>query len=428
MSSETFPNSKARSRVRLFVILVLLGIVGVIFVQANQRLRSNRLSTATTADLEKDLKQNPEDKQLMFRVAYKQVRDGKHKEALAIMQRLVQLEPQSTINWYGLARCAAGAGQAQLAIDAYKRVVALDPKQTKAQISLGEIYAAAGLITDALREYDAANDKLEAARYGALWPKCLVKKGRDEEAWEVLMTSIQRNPTQDEGYIILADLGLRLKRQNEAEIWLQRRLKMTSVYPVADVRRALARFLLAQPDSPDSLETAEVVLRVLISHVGNDEKTGALMGQVLLARGKSKEAKTFVEAGLKRDPDHRDSLRVLAEIYTKLGQPDKADQMRSRLALLEKKEGELPALRRAVEAAPDDVNARLRLAEALDREEQFGEATEECEAILAKNPTDTKAAALRDQYRQKALDKLTRTSGFTQSAGDLPSGTGPQQE
>jgi tetratricopeptide (TPR) repeat protein len=426
-SDLSFFSSPIGRSVRLFGLLGLMGLMGYSFVRINQSVRITHLTTSAKPDeLKKALAESPNDRELLRTFAYKQFREGDPREAMEAMQRLVKLEPDSISTWFGLARCAAMAGNANVATEAYQKVLSFEPQNATARLAVGEIYAEAGLVTDALREYDAVNDKEAAARFGGpSWAKSLMHEGRNEEAWNILVGSLKQMPMQEKPFLTLAELGIKLKRFGEAEALIQRRIGNSDFYPMPEVRRAMARVLLAQPESPDSLETAEAVMRVLMANDDEDVESNALLGQVLLARGKRQEAKAALERGLKTDPNHRASLTLLAELSTKLGQSEQAARLRARLETLKKQEGDLPALRKAVEVAPDNAAAQLRLTDALDRAGLFGEAADVCEAILAKNPSDAKASEMRDAFRQKALDKLTKSGEFKASVPSTPSEMAP---
>lgn len=422
---ETMPPPR-RQWIRLLGLTAFVGLVGYGFAQVNQSMRANHLETAPPEALYRDLQNNPKDAELLYQLAYRQLKQGEAKEALSLMQQLVTLQPDSVKAWYGLARCAAAAGSAEDAAEAYRKVVALEPGNSAARLSLSQIYAEAGLVTDALREYDAAQkEKLfEMPSGGDVWAQCLHKKGRSEEAWDILIQSIKRSPKQDGAYLALAQLGIDMKRFEPAEVWLKRRINMTP-YPEPDARRAYARLLLAQPDSPQSLETAEVMMRILIERTDPSGETNALLGRVLMAQKRWKEAKQILEQGLKADPEHRDSLAALSEVHTRLGDASRAAQLQARIAALDTEDAALKQSRRAVEAAPEDVNARFTLAEALEKAGQYSEAAEACESILAAAPSDARATALRDACREKAIARLTQQGKLKAGSAQESAGNNP---
>src|SRR5262249_43314939 len=154
-------------------------------------------------------------------------------EAYRLMSELVKRQPGSLRNWLGLARCASQLGHSRETVEAYRRALALDPRQADAHAFLGQIYGEAGLTTEALQEFDQAqklNSRVDINN--ELLASCLLQKGRVAEAWERIARSLNANPFQDTAYLVLTRAGTRLGKLDEVEAMLMRRIEITRIYPV----------------------------------------------------------------------------------------------------------------------------------------------------------------------------------------------------
>ncbi|MCS6777221.1 MAG: tetratricopeptide repeat protein [Chloroherpetonaceae bacterium] len=399
------------SRPWLRPLLIVAAIVGIIFglARINQAMRLNHLASAPTEVLHQELQSRPDDVDLLYHLAYKHLKSGENEEAFQLMQRLVRLQPQSVNAWYGLARCAAPAGHALETVEAYRRVLALDPKNKRARLALGQVYAQAGLYTDAVREYDLARDTMLAASYGDTFPRCLLRRGRLQEAWDLAQLSVAMNLKQEDIFLVIEELGHRLKREAEAEALLRKRLNLTPQYPEPVLRHAMARLLLAQSEAPEALPTAEVMLRALIDREETPNgESFYYLGRTLMARQRWREAQAPLERAVQLKPGYREALEALREVYTRQGDRERAARLQARLARLDRPDASLQRLRAAARARPEDREAQIALVRALQEKGLYGEAAEVCETFLERHSQDAAMVALRDDCRYRALTALSR--------------------
>src|SRR5688572_27472047 len=98
--SEDYMPARRPLWVGLLGLTLVLGVIGFIFIQMNQKVRTSRLNDATVAELHQEVARNPNDAELLFRLAFRHHRFGENKEALPLMQRLVQLQPNSDKAWF----------------------------------------------------------------------------------------------------------------------------------------------------------------------------------------------------------------------------------------------------------------------------------------------------------------------------------------
>lgn len=427
MRDEVEPLSRS-SRPWLRWLLLAVAAGGIIFglARINQAMRLHHLASAPAEALHQELQHRPNDVDLLYHLAYKHLKNGESEEAFQLMRRLVRLQPDSVNAWYGLARCAAPAGHAVATVEAYRRVLALDPKNKRARLALGQVYAQAGLYTDAVREYDLARDPVMAASYGDTFPRCLLRRGRLQEAWDLAQFSAAMNLKQEDLFLVIEELGHRLRRQAEAEALLRRRLNLTPQYPEPVLRHAMARLLLAQPEAPEALTTAEVMLRALIDREeAPDGESFYYLGRTLMARKRWREAQAPLERAVQLKPDYREALEALREVYLRQGNRERAGRLQARLAQLDRLRAHLQRLREAARSRPEDRGAQRVLIRALQERGDYGEAAEVCEAFLERHPQDAEIVALRDDCRNRALEALSRKGRLRMEADPVTSAVAP---
>lgn len=409
-----------RRRTRLAVVLSL-GIAAIFcFLYINRASRQRWLLTAPISALEQAAQKHPEDTELIYRFAYRLIGEGRVEESLSLMERVVRREPRSLLYRYGYARAADYAGRYLEAARSYQKAIELDPTFAEAHAGLSALYGEAGLETDALREFEQTNRLNPSLPVDyALWARCLIHKGRLEEAWDKLRRSVQQNPVQNRPYPLLAEVGIKLKRYQETEAILIRRIDLTQAYPVGVARAPLVRVMLAQSPDRETLKMAEEVAEIAVTDPAPKADYWAVLGQVRLLRRNLEGSRRALEAGLKLEPDHLECLRLLATVYERQARAEQAASLRARIAALTVEAPEIAALRKRVRAAPGDAEARLALATALMKADRPAEGAEECLEALHLAPKHPGATTLLETCRTEALRKLERSSGTT-STGRQP--------
>lgn len=389
----------------LFVLL-LYGILSM-----GRSTREQALADASLETLEKAASRGDRDSDLLLYLSYRLAQDGRAAEAAEKMEQVVRREPRSARYWDVLGRCAAAAGRAPRAVEAYQKAIALEPGMASAHVALGRIYGEAGLVTDALAQFERAV-KIDpgASVSEVLWAKYLARKGRLPEAWKRLTAALARDPMQDDAYPLVVEIGPRMGRFEEAAQLMRRRLRLTDVYQLSAMRSSLIRMLLAHDRKPQTLKEAEELARVAITDPNAPADNNADLGRVLLLRGDLEGARRALEAGRRRQPDHRECLVLLAEVAGRQGRAREAALLRGRIP----PQKAAPSPPEIAPIASGDGKDRLTRARALQRAGRYGEAAEECQEALrraaqAGTPQNPEATALLQTCRAQALVKLAET-------------------
>jgi len=398
---------------RLFYVAIALAVVIMIasfFAAVGSSNREHWMTTAPIEQVQAEAAKRPDDRELLFSLAYRLAKNGNGEDALSIMKRLATVEPRSERYRMGMARCAAQSGHLVEAVDAYKAVCELDNKQSEAHSYLGQIYAKAGLVSDGLEEIEKARQiDANAPVNVVVWAQCLLATGRTQEAWDVVQRSLEGNPAQDPVYPIFTELGLRLGKTSEVEDKLLFRVSLSPMYAVAPARLGLARLVLARSHDPAALQQAEEYARLALSQKSPD--ASAQLARIQLLQKDIKGARATLEEGLLVDPKHVDCLHLLADVYDRQGSSAEARKLRDRLKLLDPPTStpQTKALEAEVRSAPDDIGKRTRLAAGLEKIGAFGEAAEQYRQVTNRAPTDQDALARLNACRLAALQKLERS-------------------
>jgi tetratricopeptide (TPR) repeat protein len=391
-------------------IALIGGLVYSLVVSVSQAQKENSFSNASLKDLTAAEAKNPDNPGLLYELAHRLERDGKNDDARQLMQKLVQKQPQNLTYWQGYARCAAESGHAIDALDAYKKAYELSPGWATGHFKRAEILASAGLMTEAVQEYDQGA-KLDPGGVGVNvlpWARSLAAKGRDQDAWDRLTAAMKKSMLADECYELLTDLAIRLKRTAEFDKLIESRISFTPSYPVGKFHVFEMQVALMDNPDADTLRAMEVVALESTHELYPLPECYAMLGKLRRLRGDLKGAESALKTGvtLTKTGDINGCLQELAEVYHRTGRTEQEQDIRSRLQKATGETPELAALRQRVKGAPRDAAALPALAKGLEEAGKFGEAADTYEDLLAINPQDPTASAKWDPLRRKALEQL----------------------
>lgn len=135
---------------------------------------------AAAAAFQEALKENPQDTLINDRLAQAFQKSGQYEKAEQVYKHLAQLSPEYSLNYYRtILRMYDEAGLGDKAIEAAKKIVELNPKDSDSLYNLGYMYA---------------------------------KQRRYNEAIESLKKSVQIRPNFEYGYLTLANCYVELKQ------------------------------------------------------------------------------------------------------------------------------------------------------------------------------------------------------------------------
>jgi Flp pilus assembly protein TadD len=409
-SNDHFQYLAWRRKRRVLAVAIGLPVVALLYIFANQYTRKAWMKTANLSDLGSIASASPGDTDVQFNYAFRLMGDGQTPEALAIMKRVVKEAPNNPMYLFGLGRCATAMGEALLGEECMLKVIAMKPDMPEAHFTLASIYGSANLVTDAIKEFDEAvrlGGRLKSDR--AIYGECLVKAGRYEDAWRVLKEFVTEDRMNSEVYPLLMVAAKHTGNDEEANTLALNRLKMTSSYPLHEIRALLIERALGEKWSKETIQRA-LFLAEDVAKVGNSVTINILLGRIRLLNGDPKGALAALDHTLEHERNSSNELDVRARALRQLGRVDEAQRCEKQLATLRAPADRLIALRRAIVEAPDDTNHQLALAKELKSQSKYGEATEACIPIVAKHPDNAEAKQLHDECRKLALQHLEQAS------------------
>ena len=216
----------------------------------------------------------------------------------------------------GVAAAYKEAGHEEKALDAYRRMLEIDPSNTSLQMTLGDRWHREGLLRRAHASFMAAGDEYsrqgkeekaltaymkaqsvqpdEHKTLAAITSKC-VARGHAGDAIDILSESLSRNSNDAEMLRILGSTYLSAGRLDDAEIIFQRLLALDS----SEYRNLLAvgEKYLEKGDLDRAVEQLDGFF------------------DSLMANRNEQEAVNFLNKVLNCDPEHPASLRKLVQIF-----------------------------------------------------------------------------------------------------------------
>lgn len=224
-----------------------------------------------------------------------------------------------------------------------------------ARTALGETLAIApGPDFDAVAFHEAlVRERPKDGQMRMLLGRALLQAGRAEEAIAALEQARRLAPDEERIHALLAAAAIRLDDPARAVAPLRALLERPNASPALFLTLAAVLTELSRP-----AEAAEVLRQGRSRHPGDAELARRLV-LVLLAAGDRAGALAEAEALVATTPRDRNALALLGDVAARAGQEDKAER----------------AYRKALEAAPDDVELLNNLAWLLrDRAGRLNEA------------------------------------------------------
>ena len=212
--------------------------------------------------------------------------------------RLNQVE-EATECFQEVAESYAGTGFTVRAIAVYKKLSKLNPVNLEYILKLGELYRQQGLLNDARSQYMQAADSL-------------LRSGKMEEGTQLYEKILELDPENLSLQSKLADLYLRLARNNQASDLLLRLAENALRRGILDgAEQALGRLATMLPDDPKVLE---------------------LKGRVALQRGNPAQAAECLE-NLPALQSTESGLQLLSNVYLQTGSIEKAIPVAKKLLI-----------------------------------------------------------------------------------------------
>jgi tetratricopeptide (TPR) repeat protein len=299
-------------------------------LQAAQKYVDKKKYDRAIAEYQKIVQEDPTDARILLKIGDLQARLQAYPEAIATYDRVGQ--------YY------SSQGFALKAIAVYKQIRELIRKHSPQLADryghiipkLAEIYTQLGLTSDALSAYDEVATRLQ-------------KNGRDRDAIEIFSKMVELDSTNPLPHLRLAEACCRVQSVDEAidSFWTAAEL-LLNLGRHDDAQRVIERILHFRPDPQFARVAAELYLQK-----GTRED-----GMQALAK---------LQIAFQADPKNLDTLGLLAQAFTSIGQEAKALEVYKEMARIARDQGrtdlfsELAAHLRAVAPHDDGVRALLSI-------------------------------------------------------------------
>lgn len=294
-------------------------------LQSAQRYVDRKKYDRAIAEYERLVEQDPNDARTLLKIGDLQARLHAYPEAIATYDRVGQ--------FYG------SHGFAQKAIAVYKQIRELIRKHAPQLTDryghivprLAEIYTQLGLTSEALQAYDEVATHLQ-------------KTGRDRDAIDIFYKMVELDAGNPLPHLRLAEACCRVQNVDDA---------IESFWTAAD--------LLLGMDRPD--DALKVVERIL--HFRQDPRFARVAAELYLrqnSREAGLQALSKLQICFQANPKDLDTLALLAQAFTTIGQQGKAIEVYKEMARTAREHNEQDMFRQLLdhlrEVAPDDEQVR----------------------------------------------------------------------
>ena len=296
------------------ILLVSLG-----FLTWRQTAEYHNLFALYTATLQK----NPGCWMANYNLGIVLSAQGEADQAIDHYRRAVALRPDYAEAHYNLGRLLVEQGQLADAIAHYERAAAINPADAEAQNNLGVTLFGIGRTDDAIAHYQKALEiRPGYAEVSCNLANALIAKGDFDGAISRYKACLEAIPDQEEAQYNLASALLRRGRTDEAIVEYQ---KVLQTHPEsADahanlgsawltkgrVRDAMAEYTKALQISPENLAALSNLAWLLATSADSSLRNGS--EAVLLAER--------ADSASSRSDKHPTVLRILAAAYAEAGQ------------------------------------------------------------------------------------------------------------
>lgn len=257
-----------------------------------------------------------------------------------------------------------------LALQAFRAVIRLNPTHTRAWIELGRVHDAQGEVSAALADYQKAQECAAAAEAHDLYltaarerARVLAKSGAKEEAVRLFQEILERDSEDALTLYNLATVLLDLDRNEEALKHAQQ-----AVYANGSQARFLYAYALAAQKT-GRVDLALTQYQLAAARDPAHVKAHNNLGKLYLDKGALQEAETHLQAALAHDAQNFEVNSNLGKLYVLRAQWETA----------------IAHYRRAATAQPQDREAQCQVARVYVAAGQPHEALRAYRAVLAQD-------------------------------------------
>lgn len=365
---------------------------GTLVLSGSLKARDQDLPGAL-ADAEAALKADPDNSNGYALKSSVQLAMKDKDGALATAKIATERLPKEASLWVILATLHAERGEATEAGTAYSKLIELQPKDIAPRLALAKFYNQAGKLDEAektIRDAIAAFPDETDPKLGLI--EFLVARRTPEVGEQELVKMIEADPSRTALRFGLGKLYEAGQQFDKAKTLYQEILAKDATGPDSlEAKNRLALLALRENDKETAIKLTDEVLKQ------NPQDRGALMtrGRMALQKGDAVSAINDFRAVQRDEPNSAEVLRLLAEAHLMNKEPQLAED----------------TLNRSLEANPQDVDARVRLAQILGQGGRGAASVELLQRGLQAIPNDLRLyeALVRSQVANKDVDGARKT-------------------
>ncbi len=330
---------------------------------------------------EEAVRYDPDNAELLVRLATLYVRDGRLKDALERVKHAVAIAPDSIDARLLAAGVSSALGDDGYAESQYREVLKLDPHNQEAYLYLGTLNAKRGNYDEALKIFQRLIDIDPGSFLGYYYAGRVMASAKNyPQAETYYRKALKLNPQSE---LVLLDLGVLREAEGKQQDAIGLYQKILQINPNNEmVRRHLADIYVGEKKYDQALGE----FRRLEESSTTPTDTRIKIGLLYFERGDYDRAATEFNLVLGSEPDNSRVHYYLGTVYTELNENSKAAS----------EFGKIP------KGADHYVESRLQLAYLDDKDKRYDDAIAALQDALAQRPDDGEIIGfLVGVYREK---------------------------
>jgi putative PEP-CTERM system TPR-repeat lipoprotein len=289
---------------------------------------------------------------------------GKHKEALALMDRVLGADPSNVDAWMVMAGLRLEAGKDPAgAMEAYRKVLALKKDHVQAASALIALHLSQNDVAAATQIYqELAKTAPAAAQTHMAAAQLAVLKGDFKTVRAHMQELLRSAPENPRLLQFAAVVELELGATAQAETLLNKAVQLAP--DLVEARAVLARVYLQS----GKIDKALHVLRPDSEATRGSAPLLALVGEAHLHNGDVKAAEEFLSLSIKKRPEDAKTRTALAMVQMSKGDPT-AGLTQLKALSAESPEAAADLALVAIHLRNNDADGALKAIEVLDRKQ-----------------------------------------------------------
>jgi tetratricopeptide (TPR) repeat protein len=376
----------ARHR-RLIALALVGGAAIALAIWTRQTYGPDRYRSYSKAQLEAVLARSPNDALALHRLGLRYRDERRFTEARRTLERAFAARPGSATIANDLGQACAYLQDFPTARVYFEQAIQLDPNLAAAHRNLGDMLGVAGDYVRAVESYERAlkrkpDDVETLVALGSAYGDAQ----NQGKAMETFQRAIRLAPGSAAAYQGLGRVHLRFRRYREAREALHKAAELdpNDAHTAGFLGLAYAEQIGSPEDAREAL--AQLDRAKSLGYTAAEAEYGR--GLVHLYLKQYDLAIASLNAATRADPGAENMAYQLAQAYLAAGKKPEAERALSRFQLLVRTRDEILHLRRQVQAAPDDREARRRLAALCLETGRASEAVRHYSLLSRAQPTD----------------------------------------